>query len=285
MLNNITGFDHVGIDPEDIWEAFKQFTRLGFTVSTPSRFQGIPVESCQVTFEGMFLSISNTFVDGDNPDTEWIARTKPIGITELMLGTTNLQQLKSELQKSHSELVEGHVDVEVNRRLYLDNKVLEQRFLIYVLSPEMIEGVGTIGFCEHGTAELVWRPELLRHANTAMAISSLTFLYPQPASLQAVYNALLGDKTVSISEERYAIKLSNVVINFVTETAIQQQLPEYVEWSELRNKDLKIITFNVADITVTVDYFDFMGVSYFCSGETIFVHPGEACGFLLGFKN
>ena len=74
-------------------------------------------------------------------------------------------------------------------------------------------------------------------------------------------------------------------INFVTQTAMQQQLPEYVEWSELRNKDLKVITFDVSDIAVTVDYFDFMGVSYFCSGETIFVHPGEACGFLLGFRN
>lgn len=284
MLKNITGIDHVGIELGNIWDAFARFTRLGFTVSTPSRYPDLPVESCQVSFPGIFLSISNTFVDPKNRDTEWITRTKPVGITELMFGTKDINQLKSDLHQNHIDLLEGHAEAEVNRRLYLGKDIIYQKFLIYILSPRATRGVGTIGFCEHATPELVWRPELLSHANTAESIQSLTFLHPKPALLETSYTALFGNSGSSVSADKYERKFSDVNVSFITNEAFAQQIPQFKDWSKLRAPDLKVIKFSVNDIGRTIDYFNFMDIKYFKSENIIYIDPSESCGFMLGFR-
>jgi len=284
MIKAITGLDHVGIDPNDVWQAFAKFSRLGFTVSTPSRFFGLPVESCQVTFPGIFLSISTTFTDPARLDTQWIAKTKPVGITELMFGTQDIQRLKNELASNDAGILEGHAQADPIRKVHSGSRDFQQQFLILVLDPARVQGVGNIGFCQHATPENVFRAELMSHPNSAVTLSGVTFVHESPASLKPFYDRLLGPSAEPTGKSSYGRMIGDVSLEFVTHELLHSRFPEFTAWEQTRAPDLKVVQFGVEDIEKTRAYFEFMGISYFTRGTTLYVRPADACGFLLGFE-
>ena len=261
MLREFTGVDHIGIDPGDIWQAFARFSRLGFTVSTPARFRAIPVESCQVTFEGRFVSISTTYTDDRATQTEWLERTKPRGITELMLGTRDLRATKAELVEQFPELLPGSVEAQVDRRIHLDGRLAYQTFRILVLAPGTVAGIGTLGFCEHVTPQLIWRPQLLQHANGARNITGATFVHADPPSLQAVYARLFGAEKVRTAAGQCDVDFAGVSLTFVNAARLAALLPDFEPRVASGPADLRAIDFSITDLAASREYFEFMGMA------------------------
>ena len=150
-----------------------------------------------------------------------------------------------------------------------DGRTLEARFGIVSLAD--VPGTGVRLFvCSQPTREAVWLPELLDHANTAMAIRCLTLACPYPAfsatQWQRALPAARGRPTatgVRLDTGQHAIDL------------VQRNVP--------RVRALGI-DFAVADLAACRSALKHGAIPYRDEGTRVVVGPEAACNVAIGFE-
>ena len=88
--------------------------------------------------------------------------------------------------------------------------------------------IGHFFLCEHHTPEMVWRPELQQHPNSAIALGSIIAVVDQPRALANAYSRLYAEGSVSETEEGFRVQTgrNSATLLFVDPAAIGSLFPK-----------------------------------------------------------
>jgi hypothetical protein len=190
------GFDHVGYYSEELDAAYERFSALGFTVAPASRFVEQPFATCAITVGEAYVSISGVLDWNQAP--EWMKAGMGHGLQAFVLRGKDLEEVYAEIGPDGDGIlqIEGKVET-IARRIRIDGRDSLARFRVLRLKRRSLPGLSRCNFCEHLTPEALWRPELMRHANGAVAIRSITAVHEAPAAAADFYRQLFGGAVVS----------------------------------------------------------------------------------------
>jgi hypothetical protein len=201
--------DHAVINVGRRMDAAERFCRdLGFTV-TPRGHHSLGSINHLMLFDSDYFELIGLPETGTTmrPDLE----AAPLGINGLVFKTRNVDETFARLQTLG---MAGEPPRAFTRPVALDGAIKEARFRTVTVRADVFPA-GRVYFCEHGTPELVWRPEWQSHANTAMAIEEIVVVAEDvPATAQAYARlvesevAVLGNgvRTVPTEDARLIVR-------------------------------------------------------------------------------
>ena len=201
--------DHAVINVGRRMDAAERFCRdLGFTV-TPRGHHSLGSINHLMLFDSDYFELIGLPETGTTmrPDLE----AAPLGINGLVFQTRNVDETFARLQTLG---MAGEPPRAFTRPVTLVGAIKEARFRTVAVRADVFPA-GRVYFCEHGTPELVWRPEWQSHANTAMAIEEIVVVAEDvPATAQAYARlvesevAVLGNgvRTVPTEDARLIVR-------------------------------------------------------------------------------
>lgn len=141
--------------------------------------------------------------------------------------------------------------------------------------------LGTCFMCRHKTRDMVWRPELMTHANGAVALSAVIAEAADPAAAAAGYARLFAAGAVEAMPggARVATGADSAEILFLTRAALEEMYP--ADLSSLPKgafAALRIATADMAAARAAVG-----AAPVFDTAAGFAVAPAAACGTVLEF--
>ena len=159
------GLDHVVINVlYEMDRAAAAFAALGFTL-TPRGFHSLGSINHLMIFGSTYLELIGLPEGIEAPRPEIVQ--SPLGLNGLVFKTDDADATYAQLQAVG---LAGDAPMAFTRPVALEDGEATARFRTVMAAPGSFEA-GRVYFCEHGTPELVWRPEWAAHANGATAIA------------------------------------------------------------------------------------------------------------------
>ena len=139
------------------------FHRLGF-VLTPRGYHSTGSFNHLMMFGTDYLELLGLPEDGQHqrPD----LANAPLGINGLVFKTDDVDATYAHLQSVGQD---GDPPRAFSRPVDLDGETKDAKFRTVTVRADVFPG-GRVYFCEHGTPELVWRPEWQHHENGTAAV-------------------------------------------------------------------------------------------------------------------
>jgi catechol 2,3-dioxygenase-like lactoylglutathione lyase family enzyme len=192
MRPHLQGIDHVVVLVRDLDKAQQAYARMGFTL-TPRGFHTLGSQNHCLMFGGDYVEL--LAVPRPHPAlqhfTDFLAAGEGLGAIALATDDANGLQagfaadgIVADAPLDFSRPVEG---------------LGEARFRIVQLPPDASPGCRMFA-CQHFTREIVWRPELQRHANGAAAIAAVAVVAEDVEAAAASYGKLLAARPQAIEE-------------------------------------------------------------------------------------
>ncbi|HIE84108.1 MAG TPA: VOC family protein [Dehalococcoidia bacterium] len=151
--------DHVVINVRvDIDEAAKIFGRLGFTL-TPKGYHTLGSVNHLAMFDTNYLELIG--VPTENQQKRADMMMAPLGIDGLVFKTNDIDETYKLLQNLD---MDGDPPKAFGRPVALENSIVDAQFKTVTVRSDVFPA-GRVYFCEHGTPDLVWRPEWQHHVN------------------------------------------------------------------------------------------------------------------------
>ena len=189
--------DHVVINVKDDMDlAQLAFSDLGFTL-TPRGYHTLGSINHLMMFGSDYMELIGFPEHGvvNNPNSRSDLTTAPFGINGLVFKS-------SDVDKTFEKLVELEMDGDppksFSRPVELDGRKTDAKFRTVTVRAGVFPE-GRVYFCEHGTPELVWRPEWQSHENGIEAVSEIVVVTRDPAKSGDLYSKLLGTSFVKKS--------------------------------------------------------------------------------------
>ena len=189
--------DHVVINVKDDMDlAQLVFSNLGFTL-TPRGYHTLGSINHLMMFGSDYMELIGFPEHGvvNNPNSRSDLTTAPFGINGLVFKS-------SDVDKTFEKLVELEMDGDppksFSRPVELDGRKTDAKFRTVTVRAGVFPE-GRVYFCEHGTPELVWRPEWQSHENGIKAVSEIVVVTRDPAKSGDLYSKLLGTSFVKKS--------------------------------------------------------------------------------------
>ena len=189
--------DHVVINVKDDMDlAQLVFSNLGFTL-TPRGYHTLGSINHLMMFGSDYMELIGFPEHGvvNNPNSRSDLTTAPFGINGLVFKS-------SDVDKTFEKLVELEMDGDppksFSRPVELDGRKTDAKFRTVTVRAGVFPE-GRVYFCEHGTPELVWRPEWQSHENGIEAVSEIVVVTRAPAKSGDLYSKLLGTSFVKKS--------------------------------------------------------------------------------------
>ena len=189
--------DHVVINVKaDMDLAQLVFSNLGFTL-TPRGYHTLGSINHLMMFGSDYMELIGFPEHGvvNNPNSRSDLTTAPFGINGLVFKSRNVD-------KTFEKLVELEMDGDppksFSRPVELDGRKTDAKFRTVTVRAGVFPE-GRVYFCEHGTPELVWRPEWQSHENGIEAVSEIVVVTRDPAKSGDLYSKLLGTSFVKKS--------------------------------------------------------------------------------------
>lgn len=167
-MTSFLPLDHVIILASDPQQAGAAFGEAGFTVTPFSRHSAsMGTGNCCIMLEGAYIEIIGV-VEATPANAGWRGLLeKGAGIRGIALKTADVEAISREIAEKTG------IAPEPVRHFSRQTADGELRF-----SVARIDTASTPGFqclaCQHHTPELLWRPELMRHANGARRLVSVS---------------------------------------------------------------------------------------------------------------
>jgi len=183
----IAGLDHAVIAVRDLGAARETFTRMGFSLaprglhSTGSSNHNIMLG--QDYFELLQVPQSNPLQAYYH---EFLRRQE--GLAALALTGTDLQAALPALTRAGFL---PSTPLDFSRKVTSGSRTGTARFRLANLATDSTPGA-LLFICQHFTRELVWLPELQRHANGATGLAAVAFVAEKVAYLAGVYGRVFG---------------------------------------------------------------------------------------------
>ena len=179
-LKNIIGVDHAVVVVNDLDGAAQNWKRLGFTISprgTHSAKMGTGNYTIMLGEDYMELLGVLGETEHNAPTRAFLARTG--GGIERIAFTTPDAAAGAEEIRAHGYAPLGPTDFE--RPVTLpDGRHSAAKFATFQWPVDETPGGVRLFACQHKTREIVWIPELQRHANTAKHIERILMASPDP---------------------------------------------------------------------------------------------------------
>lgn len=218
------GFDHVGYYSENLSEAAARFSAMGFTVAPPSRFVEQPFATCAIVIGDAYISLSSVLDWDTAPD--WMKLGMGRGLQAFVLRGHDLPAIFKRIGPDGNGTLQLDGEVQtIGRRVVVEGREDLARFRVLRLKRRSLPGLSRCNYCEHLTPELLWRPELLQHANGALAIHTITAVHENPASTLDFYRELFGQAEITAGGDLLA-DCRSTRLRLVTPARLKQVWPE-----------------------------------------------------------
>lgn len=214
----IAGLDHAVIAVRDLAAAREAFTRMGFTVaprgehSTGSSNHNIMLG--RDYFELLHVPSSNPLQAYFH---DFLARHE--GLAALALTGSGEPGMAATLAEQGFAPAAGR---DFSRPVTSGSATGVARFRLTNLDPGATPGT-QVFVCQHFTRELVWLPELTRHANGATGIAAVAFIADNVANLAGVYGRVFGVWPRRI-DEGLLVETGGAPLAFCTRAALAGRL-------------------------------------------------------------
>ncbi|MDG1840128.1 MAG: VOC family protein [Dehalococcoidia bacterium] len=246
--------DHVVINVRvDIDEAAKIFGQLGFTV-TPKGYHTLGSVNHLAMFDTNYLELIG--VPEENQKKRADMMVTPLGIDGLVFKSEDVDETYKLLQSLN---MDGDPPKAFSRPVALENSVEDARFRTVTVKSAVFPA-GRVYFCEHGTPELVWRPEWQDHVNqtvhaeemvivsqnaerTAEDYAKLTQGEVQQSGLGSYHINLINSRLTVYSTDMYAGKYGDLATSIGDRSTIFGALRFIVsDLSAIKNLVLNLST-------------------------------------------
>jgi hypothetical protein len=259
------GFDHVGYYSEELDAAYERFTALGFTVAPPSRFVEQPFATCAITVGDAYISISGV-LDWDTA-AEWMKAGMGKGLQAFVLRGRDLDEVYARIGPDGDGILQLDGKVEtIARRIRTGGTESLARFRVLRLKRRSLPGLSRCNYCEHLTPEALWRPELMRHVNGAVAIRTITAVHEAPAHAAGFYRQLCGSAEVTAAGD-LLVDCRTTTLRLVTPQRLEEIWPAPLAPPYLSGEPL------LAGMTIATERLDDARASIERAGLTAFDTP------------
>jgi hypothetical protein len=198
-MSTARAIDHPQIAVEDVAAAMADYRRLGFTLS-PQMRHSFGTSNCLIVFRQDYMELIGDF--GQVTDPAWRARLDPLarrpGMAHLGLYSTDADADRRDYLARGGQ--PNAVDT-FTRPVPLPGggEDLVRCSVCGVVRPGYS---GIILFaCHQHRPDLVWFPELQAHANTAQAVTAITYGAVRPAAHQDYFELMVGPGSTALEGE------------------------------------------------------------------------------------
>jgi len=192
---NEMNLDHVVINVKDDMDVAQSvFSKLGFT-TTPRGYHTLGSINHLMMFGTDYMELIGFPKNGvvNNPDARPDLTTAPFGINGLVFKSNDVDKT---FEKLVALQMDGDPPKSFSRPVEIDGHKLDAKFRT-VTARAGVFPEGRVYFCEHGTPDLVWRPEWQSHENGINAVSEIVVVARDPASSSESYSKLLDASIVN----------------------------------------------------------------------------------------
>jgi hypothetical protein len=248
--------DHGVVYVRDLAAAATAYRRLGFQLTPRGEHPSLGTANHTMMFERDYLELITVVTTG--PASSRWARSAE-GVAGVALRTRDAREARETLIGRGFDCPPV---VDFERPVALPGGTVAARFSVCHLPVEATPVLAGF-FCQHHTPEHVWRPEYLRHPNTALGLVAITVVHPEPESVSEAYARLLGRASVHPHAGGIALDLGNTRIWVVS--------PGYAIARLERRLNLEIGAIRPLGLTISVR--DLTTVRRVLSAEGLPFHP------------
>jgi len=201
-MANALELDHTVINVRFAMDrAAPMFEALGFTL-TPRGYHSLGSINHLMMFGTDYFELIGLPVgtDTDRPDIS----ESPDGINGLVFKTADVDETFAHLKTLDMDGAAPHA---FSRPVKLADGEFPAKFRTVTARPGTFPG-GRVYFCEHGTPELVWRPEWQSHRNQATAMSDFVVASTTPEAEATRFSQLTHGQLSSVGDGHFEIALA-----------------------------------------------------------------------------
>ena len=185
------------------------FTALGFTL-TPRGYHSLGSINHLMIFDSDYLELIGLPEGGEKQRPEILA--SPIGIDGLVFKTSDVDQTFAHLQALD---MAGDPPRAFSRPVLLSSGEATATFRTVTVRGDVFPA-GRVYFCEHGTPELIWRPEWQTHANGAARITEIVIVSTDPEAEATRYASLIEAPMLDGPDGAYHIPLAEAELSVLS---------------------------------------------------------------------
>lgn len=281
----VTGIDHIMYLVSNLEAAAKRLETIGFKLS-PRGVHSPHMGSANYTivFQEDYLELLGIVVETpQNIDKRAKLSERGDSMTAIACRIGDAHATRAALAERGIATTEV---LEFSRPLPLpDGSSGMAAFAITVFTPNEVPR-GELFMCNHKTRDMVWRPELMNHANTARALAGIIVASTTPSETAAAYARLFAGGSLTQTEDGAMVvtgENSAAITCMTPDAAIDRYAP--LPAKAILHGDFAALQIEVADLSAVRSLLSKEGVSFHesASGKGVFVSPADAAGNVLEF--
>jgi hypothetical protein len=232
------------IDVRDrIDEAMRCFQSLGFQLTSRGRHTLGSVNHLAM-FATDYLELLGFARDGAiRPE---IMRF-PVGLNGLVFKTADADLVHDQAAAADLPILPVQ---SFSRPVALDDRTQDARFRTTRLDPAQV-AMGRVYFCEHQTADLVWRPEWQTHPNGARAITRVVVATVDPQRTARLFGGLFGDDAIADRNGAQIIAAGAAQVELSTPDMIAAEFGETATEAAGRTEFMAALGITVRSLSAT----------------------------------
>jgi catechol 2,3-dioxygenase-like lactoylglutathione lyase family enzyme len=280
MRRSISGIDHAVVLARDLDAARASYERLGFTVAPrgvhPSE---LGTANHTVMLEREYLELMGIVAPTPANAPYRSALERGEGLAALALQTQSADAVVAEMAAAGVAL---DAAVDFARPVLLSDGVRTQASFRTAHFPAGVAPGFHVFCCEHRTRHVTWRPELLRHANGALALDHVLAVSDDPAADALRCGALFASEPTKGSDGAVVVDTGNSTIRFHSARSLAARVAG-ADLADLRRAGLVGLSLRTASAADAEAALARGGVRAARTPSGIVVAAADACGVLLVF--
>ena len=278
MRRAITGIDHCVVLVRDLERARGRYERLGFTVSArglhpPDHGTG----NHTVMFEREYVELLGVISPTASNEHWRRALATREGISGLALQTPSADAAAAEMNAAGIAL---SAPADFARPVVLPDGIRSQAAFRTTQFPQGIAPGFHLFCCEHRTRHTTWLPELLRHANGAVALDHVMSASDDPRADAARVGRLFASEPKADADGSYEVDTGNSTIRFQTAQTLAARYAG-ADLAGLNASGLVGLAVRTSSTGAAEAVLARRAVGHARTGAGVVVPPREACGVLL----
>lgn len=285
MTHPVKGIDHIVILVSDLDTSAKSFAALGFTLS-PRGTHSPHMGSANYT---IILQDDYFELLGMIAETPRNA-SKRKALAENGGGMSSIACRIGDAHAARAALTELGIatsDVmDFSRPLPLpDGSTGTAAFAVTTFEPREVPK-GEMFMCQHKTRDMVWRPELMTHANGAVALAGVVVAATSPEETARAFARLFAAGSIRGADNRFSVTTGekSASITCMTPAAVTEYYAGMDAGKILRG-NFAALQIAVDDIAKTQAHLQSKSIGFIKGqgGKSVFVSPDDAGGTLMEF--
>ncbi|WP_245414208.1 VOC family protein [Nitratireductor sp. StC3] len=142
--------------------------------------------------------------------------------------------------------------------------------------------VGIAFMCQHRTRDLVWRPELMEHANGARALAGMGAAVDAPEAAARRYARLFAAGRAVVIGDGWRVETGSIPVDFVTRDALGRRY-DGLDTTGLASGAFAVLQIAVADRAAAERLLAAAAIPYRTMPHGLAVSPAAASGAIIEF--